>query len=93
MYISLMRAAYLSTALIIAAAGTARVATTPLTPFRYEAQAQRHCPHDVVVWLDFKKEIYYSKKQRRYGQGSTGSFVCQREARSSRFRRSMLGLR
>ena len=24
----------------------------PLTPFRYEAQAQRHCPGDTVVWLD-----------------------------------------
>jgi hypothetical protein len=69
------------------------VAATPLSPFRYEAQAQRHCPHDAVVWLDFRKEIYYFKKQKRYGQGSTGSFVCQGEARSNGFRRSMLGLR
>ncbi len=65
----------------------------PLTPFRYEAQAQRHCPGDRVVWLDFRKEIYYRKGQRRYGQGSTGSFVCEGEARASRFRRSVLGLR
>jgi hypothetical protein len=27
----------------------------PLTPFRYEARAQRHCPADAVVWLDFRK--------------------------------------
>jgi hypothetical protein len=89
---SLRRAGYLLTALIIAG-GPTDVAATPLSSFRYEAQAQRHCPHDAVVWLDFKKEIYYFKKQRRYGQGSTGSFVCQGEARSSGFRRSMLGLR
>ena len=89
---SLMRAGYLLTALIIAGCPT-DVAATPLSPFRYEAQAQRRCPHDAVVWLDFRKEIYYFKKQRRYGQGSTGSFVCQREARSNGFRRSMLGLR
>ena len=89
---SLMRAGYLLTALIIAG-GPTDVAATPLSPFRYEAQAQRHCPHDAVVWLDFRKEIYYFKKQRRYGQGSTGSFICQREARSNGFRRSMLGLR
>ncbi len=65
----------------------------PLTPFRYEAQAQRHCPGDRVVWLDFRKELYYLKGQRRYGQGSTGSFVCESEARASRFRRSVLGIR
>src|SRR6266851_2962991 len=38
---SLMRAGYLLTALIIAG-GPTHVAATPLNPFRYEAQAQRH---------------------------------------------------
>jgi hypothetical protein len=47
----------------------------------------------MLVWLDFKKEIYYFKKQWRYGRGSTGSFICQGQARSSGFRRSLLGLR
>ena len=64
-----------------------------LTPFRYEAQAQRHCPDDAVVWLDFRREVYYSKGQRRYAEGMTGSFVCREEARSSRYRRSLLGRR
>ena len=35
--------------------GATSVAATPLSPFRYEAQAQRHCPDDTVVWLDFRK--------------------------------------
>jgi len=83
---------FLLTAVMIAG-DASDVVGMPLTPFRYEAQAQRHCPHDVVVWLDFKKEIYYFKKQRRYGRGNTGSFICQGEARSSGFRRSLLGLR
>jgi hypothetical protein len=65
----------------------------PLTLFRYEAQAQRHCPGDTVVWLDFRKEIYYFKRQRWYGRGNSGSFVCQKEARAGRFRRSLLGIR
>jgi hypothetical protein len=65
----------------------------PLTPFRYEAQAQRHCPDDAVVWLDFRQGAYYSRRQKRYGQGATGSFVCQKEARAGGFRRSLLGLR
>jgi len=64
-----------------------------LTPFRYEAQAQRHCPSDTVVWLDFGRERYYTKGQRRYGSGLTGSFVCRSEARNNGFRRSPLGLR
>jgi len=65
----------------------------PLTLFRYESQAQRHCPADVVVWLDLGKGIYYSKRQRRYGRGFTGSFVCRQEARSSGYHRPLLGLR
>lgn len=73
--------------------GGAEVSATPLTPFRYEAQAQRHCPHDQVVWLDFTKGVYYRKGQNRYGQGFDGSFVCLSEARDSLYRRSLLGLR
>jgi hypothetical protein len=65
----------------------------PLNPFRYEAQAQRHCPADAVVWLDFRKAMYYSKGQRQYARGFNGSFVCRDEARRSGYRRSLLGLR
>lgn len=74
-------------------ASIATVAALPLTPFRSEAHAQDHCPHDKVVWLDFKKRVYYAKGQAQYGQGFDGSFVCREEARSSRYRRSLLGLR
>jgi hypothetical protein len=65
----------------------------PLTTFRYEAQAQRHCPTDTVVWLDFRTRRYYQKGQKRYASGQTGSFVCRSEARSSGYRRSLWGLR
>jgi hypothetical protein len=64
-----------------------------LTPFRYESQAQRHCPRDTVVWLDFGRERYYLKGQKRFASGHTGSFVCRNEARDSGYRRSPLGLR
>lgn len=80
-------------AAILVGAGGGEVSATPLTPFRYEAQAQRHCPHDRVVWLDFRKGVYYGKGQKRYGQGFDGSFVCLSEARDSFYRRSLLGLR
>nr|WP_249137946.1 hypothetical protein [Bradyrhizobium canariense] len=65
----------------------------PLTPFRYKGQAQRHCPGDEVVWLDFRVGRYYSQGQKRYGSGFNGSYVCRKEAKSSGFNRSLLGLR
>ena len=92
MRISLRHAICPLTALVVAA-GTTNATAIPLTPFRYEAQAQRHCPDDTVVWLDFRKGVYYLKHQSRYAQGSTGSFVCREEARSGGYRRSLLGLR
>jgi hypothetical protein len=78
---------------LIVATGTKSAFAIPLTPFRYESQAQRHCPADVIVWLDLRKGIYYSKRQRWYGRGFTGSFVCREEARAGGNRRSLLGLR
>jgi hypothetical protein len=80
----------LSAAVVLATAG-GRAQT--LTPFRYEHQAQQHCPADSVVWLDFKKGRYYLNSQKLYGRGFDGSYVCRKEARSSRYRRSLLGLR
>ncbi|MBR0829725.1 hypothetical protein JQ596_29755 [Bradyrhizobium manausense] len=73
--------------------GVADLAALPLTPFRYEEQAQRYCPGDKVVWLDFRKGVYYRKGQKLYAQGFDGSFVCLNEAKSSGFRRSLLGVR
>jgi len=65
----------------------------PLTLFRYQYQAHRHCPEDTVVWLDFKRQRYYLDGQKRYGSGNAGSFVCRNEAEDSGYRRSLLGLR
>jgi hypothetical protein len=83
--------ASLAVLVVLGSAGAA--GAIPLTPFRSPAQAQRYCPADVVVWLDFAKGIYYAKGQRLYGRGFNGSFVCREEARSSGYRRSLLGLR
>lgn len=81
----------LATLLVLGGVGVA--CAQSLTPFRNEAQAQRYCPGDVVVWLDFAKGVYYSRSQKFYGRGFDGSFVCRAEVRSSGYRRSLLGLR
>jgi hypothetical protein len=79
--------------LVVVASGVSAFAI-PLTPFRYESQAQQHCPADAVVWLDLRKGIYYAKRQQRwYGRGSSGGYVCREEARGNGYRRSLLGLR
>ena len=80
-------------AAVILAISTQPAPALPLTPFRDEAQAQRHCPGDAVVWLDFQRGRYYLKGQQRYARGFNGSFVCKSEARESGYRRSLLGLR
>jgi hypothetical protein len=92
MQIISLRTTSLLTALIVAG-GATNAAAIPLNPFRYEAQAQRHCPNDVVVWLDFSRGVYYLKRQKRYARGASGSFVCREEARASRYRRSLFGVR
>jgi hypothetical protein len=79
--------------MIVVSFGSRSAAAQTLTPFRYESQAQRHCPGDTIVWLDFGRERYYAKGQKRYASGPTGSFVCRNEARNSGYRRSPLGLR
>lgn len=73
--------------------GAADATALPLTPFRYEGQAQLHCPGDSVVWLDFAKGKYYSKGQQLYGRGLNGSYVCREEARSSFYRGALIGSR
>ena len=79
--------------LVAILAGAASAAALPLTPFRTEVQAQRHCPGDTVVWLDFAKGKYYSKGQQLYGRGLNGSYVCREEARSSFYRGALIGSR
>ena len=83
----------MSLAMLMALGSGGPASAIPLTPFRSESQAQRYCPGDAVVWLDFAKGIYYAKSQKLYGRGFNGSFVCRHEARSSGYRRSLLGLR
>jgi hypothetical protein len=82
-----------SAAFLILSSCAAAATAQSLTPFRNESQAHRHCPGDTIVWLDFRGGRYYLKGQRRYASGTTGSFVCQNEARDGGYRRSILGVR
>jgi hypothetical protein len=51
-----------------------------LPQFAKEADAQVHCPHDKVVWLNLRNNLYFHKDSQWWGVAKKGSYVCQREA-------------
>jgi hypothetical protein len=48
--------------------------------FDTEAAAQKHCPRDVVVWLNVPTGVYHEKGMRWYGRTKHGAYVCKKEA-------------
>jgi hypothetical protein len=90
-YVALRTWIWLVTAL--AGASHPNVASAQLSLFRTEMRAHQHCPDDSIVWADLRKRIYYVKGQQLYAQGSTGTFVCRKEAGRSGYRRSLFGRR
>jgi hypothetical protein len=61
-------------------AGPHAATGTSLAMFPTEAAAQRHCPHDEVVWLNIPSGIYHEKGMRWYGRTKYGAYVCRKEA-------------
>jgi hypothetical protein len=88
-----VRSLSLATSLVVAGAASYAAAQGPLSLFPNAAQAQQHCPNDSVVWLDFKKRIYYLQGQLLYARGRTATYVCRDEAKRNGYRRSLLGRR
>ena len=62
-----------------------------LEKFDTEAQAQRHCPKDVVVWLNLPTMIWHTKGERWYGITKNGAYVCREEAAAEGARESRNG--
>ena len=46
-----------------------------LEKFDTEAQAQHHCPKDVVVWLNLPTIIWHTKGERWYGVTKNGAYA------------------
>jgi hypothetical protein len=64
---------------LLVPAGTALAAQTEATLFTSEAEAEQHCPTDLVVWVDAATRIYYYRGQNRYGSTKTGGYACRKE--------------
>ena len=54
--------------------------TLALEKFNNEQAAQKHCPSDIVVWINLPTGIFHYKGQRWYGMTKQGAFVCKQEA-------------
>lgn len=78
-------------AILLAAAAPAAWAVANLSTYATEAQAQQHCPHDVVVWLSVSTATYAVKAQRWYGRGKNSVYACKGEADAAGARNSPAG--
>jgi hypothetical protein len=65
-------------ALFIALASVAPASAQAM--FTTQQQAQKHCPNDVVVWLNTPTGIYHMQGMRWYGATKNGAYVCEKEA-------------
>ena len=59
--------------------GLANAAPT-VHAYKVEANAQKHCPNDTIVYGAPANRIYHMKGARYYGNMKDGRFVCQGEA-------------
>jgi hypothetical protein len=54
--------------------------------FATETEGQKHCPADVVVWVNTPTGIYHFKGMRWYGNTKNGAYVCQKEGDRAGYR-------
>jgi len=47
--------------------------------YQQENDAHKHCPGDIVVWLNLTSGVVHYKGQHWYGRTSTGAYVCKSE--------------
>jgi hypothetical protein len=59
---------------------------TPPANYPTAQEAQKHCPDDLVVWLDLPTRTYYYRRQRWYGSTKSGAYVCRNEANKAGMR-------
>jgi hypothetical protein len=70
---------------LICLAATAPALSPGTSPsiFPTEPEAKRHCPADIVVWLNTETGTFYYRDQRWYGNTKGGAFACRNEVSRS----------
>ena len=64
---------------LLAMAGAALAATAEAPLFASEAEAEQHCPTDIIVWVDAATRVYYYRGQNLYGSTKTGGYACRKD--------------
>jgi len=59
--------------------------------FSTETEAQKHCPADIIVWVNTPTGIYHFKGMRWYGNTRNGAYVCQKEGDQAGYRATRNG--
>jgi hypothetical protein len=59
--------------------------------FPSEAEAERRCPGDLVVWVDPATRTYHFRGQRWYGSTAKGGYACKKAAEAQGYRRNPSG--
>jgi hypothetical protein len=49
------------------------------TQFQSEQEAKKHCPKDMVVWVNTKSGVYHFKGERWYGNTNEGAYECRKD--------------
>jgi hypothetical protein len=62
-----------------------------LSIYRAAGEAQQHCPHDTIVWLNLATRLYYLKGERLYGHGPNSAYACKSEADGTGARSALNG--
>lgn len=78
-----MRQAVLTAITVFVMVSSQVCAAVTFKQFSTAAQAQIHCPHDTVVWLNLPTMIWHWKGERWYGRTKHGAFVCEKEAKAA----------
>jgi hypothetical protein len=59
---------------------TTAVHAAAQSTYATQAEAQRHCPTDTIVWLNIPTRIYHMQGERWYGRTKSGAYVCKQDA-------------
>lgn len=59
--------------------------------FPIRADAEAHCPGEVVVWADPTTRIFYYRGQDRYASSKSGVYLCERDVKAAGYRPNRTG--
>jgi len=77
--------------LLILLIGTAGAFSASVQLFSNEAEAQKHCPADTIVWVNTPSGVYHFRGERWYANTKNGAFVCRKEGDAVGYRATRNG--